>query len=70
LATEKRLHAPIIPKIKSPEDLSNFDDYPDDDQIPVYHDNGTLVEPIAPSQTMSFTLVVLSSVGTDWDAEF
>lgn len=38
---EKRIPGPIIPKIKSPEDISNFDDYPDDDHVPVYHDNGT-----------------------------
>jgi len=38
---EKRLPAPIVPKIKSPEDTSNFDDYPDDDKVPPYVDNGT-----------------------------
>ncbi len=38
---EKRLPAPIVPKIKSPEDTSNFDDYPDDDKVPPYQDNGT-----------------------------
>jgi len=38
---EKRLVAPIIPKIKGPEDISNFDDYPDDDDVPHYVDNGT-----------------------------
>ena len=38
--SEKRLTAPIIPKIKGPEDISNFDDYPDDDGVPPYVDNG------------------------------
>lgn len=38
---EKRLPAPIVPKIKGPEDTSNFDDYPDDDGVPAYIDNGT-----------------------------
>jgi len=38
---DKKLVAPIIPQIKSPEDISNFDDYPDDDDVPHYVDNGT-----------------------------
>ena len=40
VTAEKKLVAPIIPKIKSPEDISNFDDYPDDDDVPHYIDNG------------------------------
>lgn len=39
---DKKLPAPIIPKIKSTEDLSNFDDYPDDvGDVAPYIDNGS-----------------------------
>ncbi|XP_022780827.1 cGMP-dependent protein kinase 1-like [Stylophora pistillata] len=31
---QRILKAPIVPKIKSPTDASNFDDYPPDDEIP------------------------------------
>ncbi|KAJ7379277.1 cGMP-dependent protein kinase 1 [Desmophyllum pertusum] len=30
----RKLQPPIIPKIKSPTDASNFDDYPPDDEVP------------------------------------
>jgi len=38
----KKLKAPIVPKIKSNSDISNFDDYPEEeDQIQHYVDDGT-----------------------------
>jgi len=37
----KKMKAPIVPNIKNSEDLSNFDEYPDDDDVPAYIDDGT-----------------------------
>jgi len=37
----KRVQPPIIPKIKGNLDLSNFDSYPEDDQIEPYIDDGS-----------------------------
>jgi len=38
----KKLKAPIVPKIKGNTDISNFDDYPEEeDQIQHYVDDGT-----------------------------
>jgi len=38
---EKKMVAPIIPKIKSPEDISNFDDAPAEPEVAPYVDDGT-----------------------------
>lgn len=38
----QKLDAPIIPKIKNPFDISNFDEYPEEaEQVPEYADDGT-----------------------------
>lgn len=40
---ERKMKAPIVPKIKDPRDLSNFEDYPDQDhdEHPPYVDDGS-----------------------------
>jgi serine/threonine protein kinase len=38
----RKLSPPLVPKIKNDTDLSNFDDYPDEeDPIPSYEDDGS-----------------------------
>eukprot|EP01006_Ploeotia_vitrea_P037740 TRINITY_DN66166_c3_g2_i1.p1 TRINITY_DN66166_c3_g2~~TRINITY_DN66166_c3_g2_i1.p1 ORF type:complete len:811 (+),score=504.52 TRINITY_DN66166_c3_g2_i1:84-2435(+) len=37
----RTMKPPIVPKIKNDLDLSNFDDYPEDDVVQPYVDNGT-----------------------------